>query len=276
MSLSVSVNFHDLLPVLQGPLDRLGQIEWIKELNQTTWLFAIVETVHLLSMVVLGGAVLVLNLRLLDAILTDVPKATVERATRPWLRAGIIGTIGTGIYMGVATVVTLLPSAAFFVKMVALIAAILLSTAVSRQVRAGETNHNGNAVRLAVAAIALWLVGLVLFALTTALSSGAFLVALAGFALFAAFLARYRVVYIGSLVAIIALTVAISLNSSTEAGNLPGVLAISLGLAVALVAGLFEVRRENGKQLGAGQLAALSSSLAWITVAAAGGWIGFS
>lgn len=276
MNLNSSTNFRDLLPALQGPLDRLSHIELIKELNQTTWLFAIVETAHLLSMVVLGGAVLVLNLRLLDAILSDVPASIVERATRPWFRAGIIGTIATGIYMGVATIVTLLPSGAFFVKMITLMAAILLSTAVSRQVRVGDAAREGKSVLRAAAAVVLWLVGLLLFAATTALSSGALLVALAGFALFPACLVRYRRVYIGLLAAIVALAIVISLNGESEASTLPGLLAICLGLAVAVVAGVLETRRDSGRQLGPGQLAALSSSLAWITVAAAGRWIGFS
>lgn len=272
----MSANFRDALPALQTPLDNFAQIEWIKELNQTTWLFAIVETAHLLSMVILGGAVLVLNLRLLGAILKDVPATTVEAATRPWLRIGIVGTIATGLYMGVATIVTLLPNGAFFVKMIALIAAILLSLAVSRQVRGSSSENGPKPLVLAVAAGTLWLVALVLFSATSALASGSLIVAFAGFVLFAASLARYRVVYLAALAGAVALAVLIALQFAPEGSALPGVVAVTLALAAAAAAGWFENRSKSVPVLGRIQVAALSSSLAWITVAAAGRWIGFS
>ncbi|MDF8334689.1 DUF6644 family protein [Novosphingobium cyanobacteriorum] len=274
----MSVNFRGVVPALEGPLDSFAQIEWIKELNQTTWLFAIVETAHLLSMVILGGAVLVLNLRLLGAILKDVPARTVEAATRPWLLAGIIGTISTGIYMGVATIVTLLPNGAFFVKMIALIAAILMSVAVSKQVREGERKEGGDRhpLGLAIASGALWLVGLVLFSATTELASGSLIVAFAGFVLFAASLARYRGAYLASLGAVVVLAVLLSLRLDAGSTALPGLAAIVLALGVAIAAGWFETRARTGPVLGRLQVAALSSSMAWITVAAAGRWIGFS
>ncbi|MES2303145.1 MAG: DUF6644 family protein [Pseudomonadota bacterium] len=272
----MSVNFHDALPALQVPLDHLAQAEMIKGLNQTTWLFAIIETAHLLSMVILGGAVLVLNLKLLGAILRDVPATTVEAATRPWFKIGIVGTIATGIYMGVATIVTLLPSGAFFVKMIALVAAILFSVAVSRQVRASDVAEKQSPLALAFAAGALWLVGLVLFAATTALSPGSLIVAFAGFALFAATLAKYRGAYLAGLGAVIVIAALLALEYAAQGSALPGLVAVALGLGVAGTAGWLEARKANEPLLGGLQVAALSSSLAWITVAAAGRWIGFS
>lgn len=272
----MSVNFRDLLPALQTPLDQLANVELIKHLNQTTWLFAIVETVHILSMVVLGGAVLVLNLRLLEAILRDMPVARVEQATRPWLIAGIAGTILTGLYMALATIVTLLPNAAFFVKMIALVAAILLSLAVSRQVRAGAGAAGRPPLGLAASAAALWLAALVLFASTTALSSGAMLVALAGFVLFAGFLGTYRWTYLGLLAVAAVLSLGFAIRTGASPGAMPGVVAIALGLGAVTIAAVLEARRRDDPLLDAPRVAAFSSLLAWITVAAAGRWIGFS
>lgn len=272
----MSVNFRDAVPSLEGPLDRFAQIEWIKELNQTTWLFAIVETAHLLSMVILGGAVLVLNLRLLGAILKDVPAKSVEAATRPWLRVGIIGTVSTGVYMGVATIVTLLPNGAFFVKMIALIAAVLLSMAVSKQVRESGDGSERPPLGLVIASAALWLVGLVLFAATTELASGSLIVAFAGFVLFAASLARYRGAYLAALGAVIVLAVVLSLGFGAGDSAVPGLAAVALALGAAVAAGWSEARSGTAPVLGRLQIAALSSSMAWITVAAAGRWIGFS
>lgn len=270
--LLATINFRDLLPALQGPLDALAQVEFIRHLNQTTWLFAIVETFHILSMVALGGAVIVLNLRLLGGVLGDVPAASVERATRPWLIGGAIGTVLTGFYMGLATVVTLLPNGAFFVKMIALVAAILLSLAVSRQVRSGADESAPPPVLLAGSAIALWLAALALFALTSVLSSGALLVALAGFALFAVVLGEYRRAYLGLLALVAALAVSLSLTGSAS----PGLVAFVLALGGAALTGTLEARHGTAPFLAGPRIAAFSSSLAWVTVAAAGRWIGFS
>jgi len=98
----MSINFRDAVPAIVDPLERAAQADWVRSLNETAWLFAMVETAHLLFLVVLGGAVAVLNLRLLGAVLRDVPEREVEAATRPWFLAGVIGTVATGIYMGVA------------------------------------------------------------------------------------------------------------------------------------------------------------------------------
>ncbi|MBC2665450.1 hypothetical protein H7F51_07945 [Novosphingobium flavum] len=225
----MSISINSLIPAVQAPLERFGQTEWVRELNQTAWLFALVETIHLISLVVLGGAVLVLNLRLLGLVLGDVPEQVIERNTRPWLRAGVIGTIVTGTYMAVATVVTLLPNAAFLVKMVALVAAILLSTAVARRLRLGQSDNPAGSRLLAGSAVALWLAALILFAATRTIAAGALLVGLAGLALLLA------------------------------------------GIAVRRDGGNWTALLRSPQRLGA-----FSSTLAWVTVAAAGRWIGFS
>ncbi|MES2302373.1 MAG: hypothetical protein V4521_09945, partial [Pseudomonadota bacterium] len=61
-----------------------------------------------------------------------------------------------------------------------------------------------------------------------------------------------------------------------EGSALPGLVAVVLALSAAVAAGWFENKGNSTPVLGRIQVAALSSSLAWITVAAAGRWIGFS
>lgn len=222
----MSINFRDVFPALQAPLEQAAQAGWIKSLNETAWLFALVETAHLLSLVVLGGAAALLNLRLIDAILRDVSAREVEAATRPWFRAGVIGTIATGVYMAVATLVTLLPSAAFFVKMVALLAAILLSSTVERRVREGCVAPRRFDPVPAIALL-LWLTAFALFAGTRGLGAGATLV-------------------------------------------------VVIGLLLVVVTALSGRRAGEAMQAAPIRVGALSSLLAWVTVAAAGRWIGFS
>lgn len=269
----MSVNLRTLAPALSEQLQSVTQVPVVRFVNETVWLFAIIETAHLLFMAVLGGSVFVLNFRLLDAGLREVPVKAVERATRPWFRVGVAGTIITGTIMAIATTTTVLGSASFLVKMIALVAAILLSASISRQIRHGD--GLANTARLsgvAALAIALWAAALALFVATVGTGPGALLVALVGFALFAVLLERGRVVYLACLGAIIMLGLWIS-DALTE------------GWAVALIIGgsgllaaTFGVWRLKVTSTGnaSGKLAFFSSMLAWVTVAAAGRWIGFS
>jgi hypothetical protein len=276
----MNIDFSDLAPTTAARIETLSQVPLIKYVNETVWIFAIVETAHLLFLTILGGAVLALNLRLLDVALRDVPPREVERATRPWLIAGVIGTILTGVAMGLTTANTLLPSAAFFVKMVALVAAILFSVAIGREVRRSEGAATPAAGRaLALVALLLWGGALALFATTRGLSSGAVLVALAGFALLAAFVVRHRRAYLIGLGAILGGGYSVTEWISADGLKGPAWLSLApLGGALALVAVIAVAERRDGMRVAPqpARAAALASTLAWITVAAAGRWIGFS
>lgn len=275
----MSLNFQDTVPGA-AILDGLSQVAVVRYVNETVWIFAIVETAHLLFLAVLGGAVFALNLRLMGVALQSVPARTVERYTRPWLYLGIAGAVVTGLAMGVSEIKTLLPNAAFFVKMVALIAAILFSVAVSRSVRRDEDDQPVASPRLmAAAALALWTLSLVLFATTANLGPGALLVALAGFGLSVVLSRRHRKGYVAGLVVILGGGLAaVQLLPSGDAPVSPwlNVAPLAAALAFAGVVGRLESRSATAPSLPPAKLAAFASTLAWVTVAAAGRWIGFS
>jgi len=274
----MTIGFRELAPGAAAQVEKISQLPFVKYVNETVWIFAIVETTHLLFLAILGGAVLVLNLRLLGAALTSMPAREVERATRPWLIAGIVGTIVTGTAMGLTTLHTMMSSAAFLVKMVALVAAILFSLAVTREARRGEADAPGGGGALAVFALAWWIGSLILFVSGQGLGSGAFLVALAGFALFAAFTRRWRRAYVVGLVAILGGGFLLVERIVGQGEEPLWLLLLPLGGALAFATGVALLeRRERGPVVRApGRYAAFASTLAWITVAAAGRWIGFS
>lgn len=282
----MSASIKDWLPGVAQAIEAVAQTPAVVALNHSLWLFSFIETLHLLSMAVLGGAVLVLNLRLLGAALPDTSPQAVERAARPWLIAGIVGTIATGIVMMLATTVSSLPSTAFAVKMAALLTAIVLSLVVSSQARRGGA-LDALALSAAVLAAGLWLAALALFATTANLGSGSLLVASTGFFLFAALLPARRRLYLGGAATILVLGLGGSFFlPATEQGDAL-VVQISIGTLVvaaiwALAVGWWqraagesaaEIRAPQSTAL---QLAAFASILSWVTVAAAGRWIGFS
>jgi hypothetical protein len=96
-------------------------------IKNSTWLFPGIEAVHLLALALLGGALLMLDLRLLGAGLTAQPPSAVERASRPWLVGAILTLIGTGLLIGTSEAVKLHDRKAFTVKMIALALALLFT-----------------------------------------------------------------------------------------------------------------------------------------------------
>lgn len=278
----MSTGIRDLAPAFAESFAGISQLPFIAYVNETAWIFAVIETAHLLFLAVLGGAVLILNLRLLGATLGSVPVQDVERATRSWLATGIVGSILTGIAMGITTVNTLLSSGAFLIKMVALVAAILFSLAVAREARHNDTAENGLQVGggiLAIIASVWWLASLGLFITGDGLGSGAFLIALTGFALFAAFVTRWRRIYVFGLVAILGgghLVIEWLSHDDTERGK--WLIFVPLAAAFGLVAAVSALERREPARVAPSpaRLVAFASTLAWITVAAAGRWIGFT
>jgi hypothetical protein len=98
------------------------------------------QSLHLMSLAVLGGSVLVSDLRLLNVILRDVPSEVVADQAHKWFRMALIAIVATGIFMAAAIAVKLYYNAAFWAKMYALIAGILFVFLVRRPLLQG--NHS--------------------------------------------------------------------------------------------------------------------------------------
>lgn len=276
----MSTGIRGISPDLAGRLEALAQEPAFEALSRSLWVFSLIETFHLLFMAILGGSVLLLNLRLLGVTMPDVPPRDIERATRPWFWVGAAGTIGTGLVMALATVMTVLSSAAFVIKLIALVAAILFSLAVSAFVRKDAAETGRWPLVSAAIAVLLWALSLGLFAFTRNLGTGALLVAITGFALFAALTPQRRLAYLAGVTAILATGITASLLSpASEEGDAlartlsVGAVALAFGFALTV---LFFERRGVWQAFQPTQLIAFASTLAWITTAAAGRWIGFS
>ena len=77
--------------------------EWLEytalgtAVRESLWAFPIIEAVHLLGLGLLGGALLLVDLRLWGTGLTKQPIAAVVRHAHPWLVAGAVLMFLTGI-----------------------------------------------------------------------------------------------------------------------------------------------------------------------------------
>ncbi len=125
-------------------------------IKQSLWLFPAIESVHLIALAFLGGALLMLDLRLLGAGLTFKTVSSVERDARPWLIGALATMLATGVLIGTSEALKLYDRDAFWVKMAALAAAILFTFAVKQPM--ARRDVSGLAAKaLAITSIALWL-----------------------------------------------------------------------------------------------------------------------
>ena len=138
--------------------DRLEQTALGGVIRESTWLFPVVESVHLLGLATLGGAVLVLDLRLLGFGLRGKSAAYVLEQSRPFLLGAIAVMFATGVPLFLSEAVKCYWSDAFWVKMGALSLALLFTFGVrNRLVRSRPRLDAGLARAIAGVSLTLWL-----------------------------------------------------------------------------------------------------------------------
>ena len=95
--------------------------------RESIWLFPIIEVVHLLGLALLGGASLLVDLRLLGIGLHGVPVASLARSARPWLWSSLALTIGSGVLLFLSEALKCYQNPAFWLKVGFLIVALLFA-----------------------------------------------------------------------------------------------------------------------------------------------------
>lgn len=98
------------------------------------WLFPVIECFHLLGLAVIGGAVLVVNLRLLGFGIERQPVAQLWRDTRPWLLGSLMVMLTSGTLLFTSEATKLYYHGAFWLKMSSLLLSILFTFIVVRKV----------------------------------------------------------------------------------------------------------------------------------------------
>ena len=95
--------------------------------RESIWLFPIIEVVHLLGLALLGGAILLVDLRLLGIGLHGVPVASLARSARPWLWSSLALTIGSGVLLFLSEALKCYENPAFWLKVGFLVLALLFA-----------------------------------------------------------------------------------------------------------------------------------------------------
>jgi uncharacterized membrane protein SirB2 len=94
----------------------------------------VIECFHLLGLAVIGGAVLVVNLRLLGFGFERQPVAQLWRDTRPWLMGSLTVMLTSGALLFTSEATKLYYHDAFWMKMSSLLLSILFTFLVVRKV----------------------------------------------------------------------------------------------------------------------------------------------
>jgi hypothetical protein len=127
-------------------------------LRDSYWLFPAVESVHLLGLAVIGGAVLLVDMRMLGVGLTHTPIATLWRDVRPYLRWSLIVMLLTGYALFASEATKCYDHDAFWFKMGSLLLAILFTYIVKAKVASQEDGKvsPGALKAVAIVSILLW------------------------------------------------------------------------------------------------------------------------
>ena len=122
------------------------------------WLFPVIATIHLMGLAVIGGAVLLVDLRLLGLGLRRQPVRELAQDAERWLFRGVAVMAATGILLFMCFATKYYYLTFFWVKMAALCLVIVFTVSVRRRVAmADETGINPVwSKAVALVSLSLW------------------------------------------------------------------------------------------------------------------------
>jgi hypothetical protein len=126
-------------------------------IRESTVLFPVIESVHLVALALIGGAIIVVDLRFLGYGLTNLSLKQVARNARPWLIGGVTVMFLTGIPLFLSEATKCYFNPAFWVKMTALAAALLFAFTVRSRMAAADRAGSGSLKLTGLLSLCLWL-----------------------------------------------------------------------------------------------------------------------
>ena len=126
--------------------------------RDSRWLFPVIEAVHLLGLALMGGLVLIVDMRLMGLAMPRKPVAALAREIQPWLISTLSVMLITGLLLYTSEPMKLYYNPAFWMKMSFLSSAIVYTFTVRRAVLAADAGRVGPVWGkvAALVSIALW------------------------------------------------------------------------------------------------------------------------
>lgn len=111
------------------------ELTWLGQvIRESTWLFPAIEAVHLLGLAMLGGAVLIVDLRLLGVGVRGLTVLDLARDAKPWLLTSLACMLATGVPLLLSEAVKCYYNTSFWVKMSSLVTALVFTFVVRSRV----------------------------------------------------------------------------------------------------------------------------------------------
>jgi hypothetical protein len=142
----------NLLPLFQT-VEESGLGRMVRE---SVWAFAVIESVHLLALAMMGGAVLLVDMRMLNLGLRQRPVPELAGEVQPFVNTGLIVLILSGIGLFASEAVKCYYSTPFSVKIITLVFATLFTYTVRRRVVFSADSTNSTRMVVAVVSVMLW------------------------------------------------------------------------------------------------------------------------
>ena len=125
-------------------------------IRDSLWLFPAIEAVHLLGLATLGGALLIVDLRLACIGFGAMPVARLARGAEPWLVGALACMLLTGVPLFLSEAVKCYYNTSFWVKMGALAAALVFTFTVRSRILRREAEDWRQRV-VGLVSLGLWL-----------------------------------------------------------------------------------------------------------------------
>jgi hypothetical protein len=157
----------DPLPVHSGENTQMAILPFVTWLDgsalaqgirDSRWLFPVIEACHLLGLAVLGGCVLIVNMRLLGLGLRGQSAGEVSRDVRPFMLASLAVMLVSGFLLFASEAIKCSDNKAFWVKMSCLVLAVIATfTIQDRAIQTSDRNSGAFQVKLAaLVSVLLW------------------------------------------------------------------------------------------------------------------------
>lgn len=137
-----------------------SEASWLGDtIRKSIWLFPAIEALHLLGLSVLGGTLLVLDLRLLGLGLRSQSIPQLARDVRPWFVGAVVVMVVTGSALFASEAIKCYYNQSFWVKMTTLPIALVFAVAVREPVaRSAGMEATVRTKVVALTSLTLWLV----------------------------------------------------------------------------------------------------------------------
>ena len=83
--------------MLEGFFEWMGALPVSQAIGGSIWLYPLIQAIHLVFLALFAGGIIIVDLRMLGYGIRSKPVFQVARDARPWMVAGLIGLIATGI-----------------------------------------------------------------------------------------------------------------------------------------------------------------------------------